>query len=395
MSLPPSDPWRPPQPPEGAGQQPGQGQPYGQAPGQHPQGQPYGQPPWGSQQPGQAPPGPPNKGSGLKWLLVVVAVLLVAAISVGATLLFTRDSKGDNAPTASPSPPITSGSSGEIASASDIGPVSVITDDPTCDPWRPIANTLAAQERNGWHTRDFSIPASAWTSEQRSQHDAVAQAMRSAADQTVALAKLTPHRVMRELYEQSIAYWRAYADAIPTYTPEQNDLAVVAGNSSSVLVSICAAITYRSAAARGPLTPQASPPSEVAPVGNPADPERFLMPPGNSVCAEWNAASDQFDTDTARWRELDPNIPASQWTIEQRLVIDQVAAVMLAFADKVTNLGQRSNNPTWQDFATMSAQYRRAYAQSLPTYTPADNYLSETAARLVYMVYRACSAAGS
>ena len=48
--------------------------------------------------------------------------------------------------------------------------------------------------------------------------------MRNAADQTVPLAKLTPHRVMRELYEQFIAYARAYSDAIPTYTAGRQSL---------------------------------------------------------------------------------------------------------------------------------------------------------------------------
>ncbi len=48
--------------------------------------------------------------------------------------------------------------------------------------------------------------------------------MRNAADQTVALAKLTPHRVMRELYQQFIAYARAYSDAIATYTLKRRPL---------------------------------------------------------------------------------------------------------------------------------------------------------------------------
>jgi len=43
----------------------------------------------------------------------------------------------------------------------------------------------------------------------------------------VALAKRTPHRVMRELYEQFIAYSRAYADRIPTYTPPDDNFALV------------------------------------------------------------------------------------------------------------------------------------------------------------------------
>ncbi len=46
-------------------------------------------------------------------------------------------------------------------------------------------------------------------------YEAVGKAMRNAADQTVNLVKVTPHRVMRELYEQFIAYARAFTDNIP------------------------------------------------------------------------------------------------------------------------------------------------------------------------------------
>ncbi len=43
----------------------------------------------------------------------------------------------------------------------------------------------------------------------------------------VNLAKQTPHRVVRELYEQYIAYGRAYVDSIPTYMPADDVLADV------------------------------------------------------------------------------------------------------------------------------------------------------------------------
>jgi hypothetical protein len=396
MSLPPPpDPFRPPQPGYGPGQpSPTQWQPPRPTPGAHPppQGQPYGQGPWGPPH-SAPPPGPPNRGSGLKWLLITVAVLLVVAISVGATLLFTRGD-GDNPPTATATPP-TTGAGGDIASANDTGPVAVITEDPTCEPKRPVFDTLAKQERNGWENRDPSIPATLWTPEQRAQYEAVAQAMRNAADQTVAFAKMTPHRVMRELYEQTIAYWRAYADSIPTYTPRDNDLALIANSASAAVIAICSAIDYRSASARGPLTAQVPPPSRTAPVGDPADPQRFITPPPNGVCAEWTAALDQFNRDTAAWRQIDPNIPAAQWSTEQRAVNDAVAEVMLRYANTTEEFGRRSNNPILEDFATFSAQYRRAYVEALPSYTSADNYLSEVAAQLVFTVNRACKAAGS
>ena len=53
-----------------------------------------------------------------------------------------------------------------------------------------------------------------WTPKQRAQFMAAGQSMRSAAAQTVGLVKLTPHRVMRELYQQFIAYARAVHRAL-------------------------------------------------------------------------------------------------------------------------------------------------------------------------------------
>src|SRR6476620_11631561 len=190
--------------------QPGQWDPGAPPPSPHqpPPGY-YPAPGWGAQQ----PPPPPSKNNGLKWLLVAVAILLVIAISVGVTLFFTRGGSGRDGPTSTSSSPT---ASGDVASTNDTGPVAIITSDPTCKSWRVLQNTLAAAEANGWSKADKSIPASEWSPSQRTQFEAVANSMRSTADQAVALAEQTPHRVMRELYEQFIAYGRAYADAVPS-----------------------------------------------------------------------------------------------------------------------------------------------------------------------------------
>ena len=66
---------------------------------------------------------------------------------------------------------------------------------------------------------------------------------------------------------------------------------------------------------------------------------------------------------------------------------------MAAFADKLQTLGERSGNPTLQDFATLSAQYRRAYVQSLRSYTPANDYLANVSLKLSGVVEAACLAA--
>jgi hypothetical protein len=372
MSVPP------PPPPMGGG-------PVGGAPwGPPPTG---GAPQWGSQQPlGPPPAAPPPQGGKGKWIFGGIALLAVIAVTVViAVLVVGKDSGNSPTPTTSSAPP------SDIASANDKGPATIITEDPTCAPLRPILDTLAGQERNGWDKRDPAVPASAWTPAVRAQFEAVGQAMRSAADQTVALAKLTPHRIVRELYEQAIAYSRAYADSIATYSPTDDNLALVAIAASDSLNDICAAVSYQSAATRGPLMAVPSTPSQVAPLGNPKDPQRFLPGP-NPVCSQWLTAADDFKTQTADWRSVPSDVPASAWTPEQRAINDAVAPVMKASADKLQQLGEVSGNLTLQDFAELAAQYRRAYAQSVPTYVAADNFLASAALGLTGVVYAACNA---
>jgi hypothetical protein len=90
-------------------------------------GEPHGSgPPW-QQGPFLHPPGPPPPtGNGLKWLLGAVVVLLVIAIAVGVTVIvMTRNDDSESSRSSASAP-------SDVASANDTGPVSVITDAPTC-----------------------------------------------------------------------------------------------------------------------------------------------------------------------------------------------------------------------------------------------------------------------
>lgn len=110
--------------------------------------------------------------------------------------------------------------------------------------------------------------------------------MRAAAEQTVPLVSKTPHRVMRELYEQAIAFWRDYADATKNYAPADNYLANASTAASNALVSICAAVSSGSAASRSLLMVPTSPPVDFAPIGDPSHPKRFLENP-SPACGDW------------------------------------------------------------------------------------------------------------
>ena len=116
---------------------------------------------------------------------------------------------------------------------------------------RPLRKRLPNSNRRAGIGRDPSIPLSDMVTQSTAPIQAVADAMRVAADQDVTeLIKLTPHRVMRELYSQTVAYWRAYADRVPNTMPKDDHLAAVANSTSATLVWVCSAITYGSAAAR-------------------------------------------------------------------------------------------------------------------------------------------------
>ena len=328
---------------------------------------------------------PPQKDNNLKWLLVAIAVLLVIGVTIGATLLFTR---GGDAPPA----PSTSTAPGDIASADDTGPVSIITAEPTCNALSGINRVLADVQANGWGNQRGTLgPASSWTPDQRAQVEAVATSMRNAADQTVALAKQTPHRVMRELYEQFIAYGRAYADSVPTYAPGDNSLAGVNVSIGNTLQGICNAIANGSAS-RGFAADAAGAPREVVPAGNPEDPERFITT-SDSTCTAWSSNDSAFLAGTNEWEKLDTSIPRSQWTPEQKAVQEAALPVFTTFSDNMEATGRQSKNPILEDFAVLGAVYLRSYVSAGESYTSSDSWLSYTALDLNNAVSAACRAA--
>ncbi|MDT5082957.1 MAG: hypothetical protein QOJ80_7594 [Mycobacterium sp.] len=380
--MPPQGGWQPPQPP---GPPPNHGQPYGQP--ITPSGYNPEQPPPGWHQgPWQPQPGPPpQKCNSLKWLLIAVAVLLVIGISVGATLIFTR---GDGGTTTIP----TSGVASDIASANDTGPVGIITDEPTCDAYLPLSNSLSDIEAKAWGAERATLgPASEWTAQQRSQVTEVATAMRNAADQAVPLAKQTPHRLVRELYEQFIAFGRAYADSVQDYSPHDDGLASANVNAGSAIVGICNTITYGAASRSVGLEP-AAPPTQTATIGDPGSPTRFVTE-SSSTCTEWTQRLDKYTADTPEWQNRDTSVPASNWTPEQRAIEQSTRPLLTAYAGDIERAGRESRNPVLEDFAVAASLYTKAYLSVGDNYNgAADGWLNYVAFRLANLVSGACRA---
>lgn len=362
-------------------------------PGQPPMGPPWPQGPCPQQQPGQWPqPGPPTgpPSGGRRWLLLALTLVAVIAVTVACTMWFTRrgsDSQAANAGGSSQGP---NGANGEIASANDTGPVAIITEDPTCSKWVDMQNQASAQLTD-WAKRDASIPASAWTPEQRQIYETAARVFRAEAEQLVPLVRETPHRVVREIYEQVIAYDRAYADAIQNFTPSDDRLAIASNGLSTAQFNICQAITNYSAASRGPSVPPAAQPTAIAPMGDPAKPQKFLIAP-TQTCSKVNAWVKHIQNELEQWFKTDPSIPASQRGSADTVLWDMAATVLGKGADELDLVARASGNAVMEDFLILSAQYFRGYVEAIPSYTGADRQLYEVGQKTVVAVRAACNA---
>ncbi|MEV0671282.1 hypothetical protein [Mycobacterium sp. NPDC050441] len=314
--------------------------------------------------------------------------MLAIVVAVVITVLIVKPDSGSNGPSNAGG----ADSPSEFASANDTGPVNIITEDPTCAAWgRVYQDYVSATRTSGWAKRDKSAPATAWTPEQRTMYETVGKARTRTADQAASLTKQTPHRVMRELYSQFVAYSRLAVASIPTYVSADNILSGSTDSAASALANICSAIHVNVAQTLAPLVAVPGPPSEVLSPDNTTAAEPFLAA-GNPNCADWGPLLAMFDDTTAPWRTVDAKIPASDWTPEQRVIIDSSATVMSTNAEDMERLGRASGNPTFEDIAVLATQYRRAYVLALPNYRPVDNYLSQSAVYLSATITWSCKA---
>ena len=361
MTMPPSGQWSPPP----------------QGPPQH----------WGP------PPPSPKDGGKTKWILGGFGTLVVIVITVSATLLATRDSGGSpQGPTSASRE--TTDANATFASRDDRDSAGIVLDDPTCPNWYNIADSFGQAAKNGWDRRNPAVPAVDWTADQRNQYEAFGTAVNGLAGRSIELRASTPHRVMRELYEQFNAYGRAYTEKLDTYEPIDDRLIRVAISSSAALTGICDAIRYGSAGARAPLIPGAASTPNLNQQKLEGTPNR-IMAELNPACAEWLAAVSRFDADATAWRSIDPNIPVEQLSPEQRSIYTAVVPVMDNFATNMQLVSRKSGDPTIVDLATLSAQYLSAYSSALLTYAPADDYLEIVSSSVSGVITEACRSVGA
>ncbi|ORW23577.1 hypothetical protein AWC19_10880 [Mycobacterium palustre] len=326
---------------------------------------------------------------------------MVAATVAGVALWAARPGGRAETP---PSAASSGAATAQVASANDTGPVGIVTDEPTCSTWEPIGHTwLVTAPTELWDKTHpgqqipVEIPGSSWTPAQRAAMQATASATRLAATKTTALTRTTPHRVIRELYEQFIIYGRAFADAIENnYLPSHSSLGGTAESAFNALVSLCQTVDNGVAASRASLVTALDAPAHTAPPQDLAQPQRFLTTSDLGTCDEFRSINRKYADNPAvkDWDKSDHLAPANMWTPEQRALNDSVAPLMINLADDMQRTVARGNNPVMQDLGDLAAQYQRVFAKALPTHTIFDGELNGVAQYARWALKDACDTIG-
>lgn len=278
---------------------------------------------------------------------------------------------------------------GDVASAADTGPVAVITEDPTCIEFSAFTIDAGNKLDAGFNKVDASIPASSWSEQTRQAYESGRGALTEYADRVVGLSKKTPHRVMRELYGQLTAYYRAFVAEIDGYTPDDLRLLDIANNAYASLNTICRAVGNQSAPRIASQVAAAAPPTSIAPVGDVDNPQKMLTAT-LELCPTWAARNDLVYQKTSVWETISHDNPASKWNSLEKTTYDKVAQLMARSVYEVNKIGRSSGNPLVEDFLVLAAQYQDAFLQALPTYEPEDLALYSTQQNLGKLVGSAC-----
>lgn len=128
------------------------------------------------------------------------------------------------------------------------------------------------------------------------------------------------------------------------------------------------AIGYRS----GSGTQTGSAPRTVTVTAPPTEFSPTIPATPDPVCGAWTALRRDYQAKLTAWLAIDPAIPASQWTPEQRAVSTSAIADLRAEAADVRLLSERTQDPLLSALLDAQAMYEDQAAAQIPDYQASD-----------------------
>lgn len=110
------------------------------------------------------------------------------------------------------------------------------------------------------------------------------------------------------------------------------------------------------------------------------------------VCAEWNPIATDYASKQAEWAKTDPNVPAAQWSPQERALNMGIIPVLRDQAADMRRLAEKAEDPLLRALLESQAVYEEAYANRLPNYQPNDQRLWQAAINFSSAVNSLCTA---
>lgn len=301
---------------------------------------PFGpwQGPW-QQQPPPSPLPQPEPEKNNRWIvLATLAVVAVLVVVVMVIVAFIIDPRTESTPKRQAEAAQSSAAPQTTYSTSDPNAIRILTEEATCDEFKAL----------NWDgtTLVVGLPNElTWSAQDRAAAADTARQFSEAADKVTPLMARASSNFVREMYGQLIAYARAFANWLPTTDGNLADrryfdLGYASGAADRIVSSLCGTLGPLEADAYAPLVepvPFADPPHLAA-----AGPRRFIeaqlaiCPETAGLFSDFMGASDPYTG------FKDPS----------------------GFADRISDLGHRSDNNAVDYLAIYGAQYLRADSKS-------------------------------
>lgn len=328
----------------------------------------------------------PRKGGKEKGIRVFGAKLTVAAVLTGASLTGCSGGR-DGATIPDLAQSGSSQQSQDIASSHDTGPITLIVDDPTCGQIPEISDSIRPTLES-LDKFDPQIPANRWTDTRRSRYQEALGQLNIAADKYLQVAKRTPSRVMRELYLQSVAYYKAFATRIDSYVPETHNFALAAKYYVEAIEYICSA---EFATEERKDNSRSVDPGPTAPPTTESAIPPILMTEPDPLCPTWIDSMELSEREIQAWRRgFDPALPATTWPEPQRNLMAAAKPVFQQEIDKINVSLKTISNPTLRDLVALTSLYLSTFVSWSDTYVPQDMWLYNTAVSLRNAIATSC-----
>lgn len=198
---------------------------------------------------------------------------------------------------------------------------------------------------------------------------AIARVVRNLTEVAAPVAAI--HAAVADLNQRPYADIIAAADKHPGRPRSRGKwISLMVGAVAALLVAglIGGAIDVTTNSNDQALPPPPAPAPQTITVTEPLTPAIPTTP--DPVCAEWSRLNDDYRAKRADWVNTDPDIPAGQWSAEQRTLNMALIPVMRDQAADMRRLADKAEDPVLRTMLQMEAMYMDAYVGRLPTYTP-------------------------